>query len=306
MDVEKEIVGVILKWLFPKGERSKTYLEKQRKRILKQVRDPNNYLSYNITNGRIEKLVFALFSDAPFELDRIQVVCSYFDDHLLTKKSLKEELRRLREFFKPKKLKIVIGLPPKKTKLLKTLKSLDFESNGIKLKGSVHKSLVSLRKLDIPTLAEEFSYELMNYKNNIKAVMNLEYQAHRSEESSVVYKMPKKHWAFFEDYLKDIARKKLAYVLKYNNKIIGFISYDINSDLPHGAFVVSISLAPKFKGRGIAKFLYLRMLEDLKRRKIKTFYGYSKTKQVLRFSKKIERVPSYYSFKLSKELVLKL
>lgn len=300
MDLYKELAGICVKWNFSKKERSQRYIEDYKKKIIKQLKDSKNYLSYDVTNGRVEKFIFAIFSDTPFELYRIQLLCFYFSDQKLTKKNIKDELSRVRDFFKPKKLKIVVGCPASKTKLIRILKKLDFTPNGSKLIGKVNKSYVSIKKLSIPEL-NEFSYEQMNYKGDIQDVMNLEYRAHRNETTSVVYRMPKKHWAFFEDYLKEICKKKLAYVLRHKKKIIGFISYDINNDLIDGAFIVSISIDPKYKSLGISKYLYKKMLDDLKNKNIKVFYGYSKTKQVLKFSRKIAREPAYHSFALARD-----
>lgn len=305
MDIYKELAGICVKWNFSKKERSQRYIDDYKKKIIKQLKDSKNYLAYDVANGRVEKFVFAVFSDTPFELDRIQLLCFYFSDQKLTKKNIKEELLKIHNFFRPKKLKVVVGCPASKAKLIRILKALSFLPNGSKLVGRVNKSYSCMSKLSIPEL-DDFSYELMNYKNDIKEVMNLEYRAHRNEITSVVYRMPKKHWAFFEDYLKEICKKKLAYVLRHKKKIIGFISYDINNDLIDGAFIVSISIDPKYKGQGISKFLYKKMLEDLKNKKIKIFYGYSKTRQVLKLSQKLGRAPAYHAFTLSKDNLITL
>ncbi len=136
--------------------------------------------------------------------------------------------------------------------------------------------------------------------------MSLEFRAHRSEPSSVVHKLPRKQWSFFKDYLKQLSIKETAYVLKKGAMIISFIGYEIKSDMPSGAFIASISVDPKFRGQGLSKLMYKKMLKDLESKKIKLYYGYSKTNQVLKFSKKLGRKPCFYSFKLDKNSLFTL
>ena len=59
------------------------------KDLIEKIQSPKNYFSIDYQNGKIEKLVLAEFSDTPFELDRIQVVCFILPEELTTK-GLKE------------------------------------------------------------------------------------------------------------------------------------------------------------------------------------------------------------------------
>ena len=68
MDLYKELAGICVKWNFSKKERSQRYIDYYKKKIIKQLKDSKNYLSYDVTNGRVEKFIFAVFSDTPFEL----------------------------------------------------------------------------------------------------------------------------------------------------------------------------------------------------------------------------------------------
>jgi L-amino acid N-acyltransferase YncA len=169
---------------------------------------------------------------------------------------------------------------------------------GVKLVGDVSNSYGKIQMLSIPTENKDFSIEEFKFNQDIEKVMTLELRAHRAEPSSVVHNLPKRHWTFFRDFLKQLSKSKTAFVLKSKGKIIGFVGYNIREEIPSGAFVASVSIDPKFKGQGLSKLMYLKILSEMKSRKIKQFYGYSKTEQVLSFSKKIGRRPCYYSFKL--------
>jgi hypothetical protein len=130
MKIERVIIDKILEWNFTPGERKKSSLNKQVKHLKEILYKPENYLSYNVCNGKLIKLVFAEFSDTPFELDRINVSCFYFEDISITKKNVCDELINLREHFAPKKLKIVVGGREGQDKLYRLLKRLGFTSNG--------------------------------------------------------------------------------------------------------------------------------------------------------------------------------
>ena len=101
--------------------------------------------------------------------------------------------------------------------------------------------------------------------------------------------------------MKGQLRRKTAFVLEYNGEIIGFAAHIRREDLMGNSMIATISINPVFKGQGLSKQLYSKVLEDMSKKKIKEYYGFSKTKQVLKFSKKIERSPMLYSYVLDKD-----
>lgn len=304
--IERLIVDKILEWKFAPNERKKYFLKEQALIYQVEIRKPENYLCYEYSAGKITKLIFAQFSDTPFELDRIEIGCFYFDNEVLNKKNICNELVKVRDFFKPKRLKVVIGARENQKKLLKILKTLSFTSNGIKLVAKTSDSLNFLQRTKLTQLNETMSIEKFEYKKHLDDVLKIEYRAHNNEPSSVVYKFPKKHWGFFKDYLINISKDGTSFILKDKNKIIGFVGYEIKKNMPSGSIIVSISLLPKYKGQGLSKHLYLTLLKDMKKHRIDTYYGYTKTNQVLGFSKKLKRHPCFYSLKLDKIALSKL
>ena len=294
---EKLLIDTIIQWNFSEEEVSKTYLKAFRKKMIQKLKNKNNYLSYEFHNRKIEKLVLAEFSNTPFELDRINILCFHFSDQ----KSIKKELISLREFFKPKKLKIVLSVQHHQKKMQALLKRMGFLSNGIRLKASTSDSYNTMINMKITNLPKEYSIRLMNFKQDIDKVMSIELRAHKNEPSSVVHKLPKKHWEFFRKLLRGLSKKKYTFILEYKRKPIGFIAYNKCKEYNGNGIITTISLDPKFKGKGLSKYLYLKLLQEFKSKRIKKYYGYSKTEQVLKFSKKLKRKPSVYSFVLGKD-----
>ena len=157
MIIEK-VVEEIINWSYAQDGASEKSIRKIKKDLIEKIQSPKNYFSIDYQNGKIEKLVLAEFSDTPFELDRIQVVCFILPEKELTTKGLKKELCLIRDFFRPKKLKLVLAFYPENEKLNRTIKRVGFNLNVVKLKGSVNKSYQVLRKSKLPILPRAFSF----------------------------------------------------------------------------------------------------------------------------------------------------
>lgn len=286
---QKVLADLIYDWNFTDQVFTKKHVGILRKQLLTNLKDESKYLSYEVENGKIIKLVYAEFNNAPFELDRIQINCFYFDDKVLTKKLVKDELEKLKKYFHPKKLKTSILFPVREGKLKKILISLGFVDNGVKLKGKVLDSLRVLKKITPKKLPEGFKIRVMNHEKDIDDVLKVELRSHRADPTSVVHKLPKKHWSFFNTFLKDLSKKRTSFVLTYNDKVAGIVAFNKAPHLAGDAMIATISLDNKYKGMGLSKHLYLHAINDMHKRKIKYYYGYSKTRAVLGFAKKLKR-----------------
>lgn len=293
---KKLLVDKIVEWNLDSNEISKSFKNEYRKNISNQLDDCNNYLSFEICNGKINKLVFATFSNTPVELDRIDVQCFFFTDENMTKGLVRIELVSLRNFFRPKKIKLVIRIRPEHKKLQALVRKFGLVVRGVKLRASVKESFAAITKMKLPQLSEDYSFRLMNYNKDIDQIMLMEARAHRNEPSSVIHNLPRKELAFFRTILKELCKTKTAFVFCYRERPIGLIAHSISKKLKGNSMISTISLDPKFKGQGLSKYLYSKLIHDLEKRNIKTYYGYSSTNQVLDLATSIKRYPILYSF----------
>lgn len=86
-----------------------------------------------------------------------------------------------------------------------------------------------------------------------------------------------------------VIKNKSFIILKHNQQILGGVAYFIDKKMKEGA-IGSIFVANEFKGNGISKILYDKMLKEFKLNNLNIYYGYSTTQRVLSFSNKIGRV----------------
>jgi len=303
---EELLINKIVQWNYPDEILPKPFLKKYFNHIKKLLRDTKNYLSYEIHNGKIIKLVFANFRFEPVEMDRINVMCFYIDKQKLNIKMVKEELRKLHEYFLPKKINLSLSTSVFETKLIKYFKNLGFVIKSTKLKAQTSDSYLAISKMCLKPLPVYYSIDHMEYDKDIDAVMKIELRSHRNEPTSIVHNLPRKEFESFRYFLKELSLKKTVFVLKFNEKTIGVIAHNIRKNVSRNSTVTTVSIDPKFKGSGLSKYLYKTLVMDLKKKNVDEYYGYSSTKQVLRFAKILQRHPIRYSLVLEKKLLREL
>lgn len=300
------LVEKILEWNFSSFERKQGFLSDQKKLWKTKIVDAQNYLSFETSNNTLKKLVFAEFSDTAFEFDRIKVGCFYFSQEKLNRKYVLEELIALRKFFLPRKLNISVNVPMGAKKTYLILHKLKFQQTGTMLVGDVKHSYEKALKFKLGDFEKEFQFRYFNFSRDSKNILLLGYKAHKNEPTSIFYKLPQKeHASFLKSYLKTISQDKTGLILMHKGKDIGFVSYFVRQDCFSSGHIASISLDPKYKGQGLSRLMYKKILDLLHKRKLKQFFGYTNTKQVLKLSNELQRYPCFNSLRFNKELSLK-
>ena len=144
-------------------------------------------------------------------------------------------------------------------------------------------------------------------KSELKHVSELELEAHRKTPSSVMHKVFKSKNAnkMILSFYKSQALKRGFLVCKRKDEIVGCIGTVL--DKKHSfAGIMTIFVSKKYQGQGISKILYKSAIEKMKKENIKYLFGYSSTDSVLKYGKKIGRLPVIHSYKFKYTKSLKI
>ncbi|MDD4974641.1 MAG: GNAT family N-acetyltransferase [Bacteriovorax sp.] len=129
--------------------------------------------------------------------------------------------------------------------------------------------------------------------NDISKLGELERNSHLQDKSSRmrdVFSRPeslKEITVFYKNLLK----RNSCFVVKKDNKIAGSIGYFVDQKNKRG-LIASIFVANEFKGLGLSKLLYKKLLQEFSKKKLSHYLGASTTTRVLALSQKIGRVES--------------
>lgn len=300
------LVSKILDWNYFYLKRKKKFYKAQRKVFENKISDSNNYLSYEIANNKIKKLVLAEFCDTPFEYDRIKINCFYFSEDRENKKNILEEIFLMRKFFYPKKLNISLNLPYYMQKIQLILQEMNFKKTGTMFIGNVNQSFNKIKDLNIVSLGSDLKLRPFNYSKDSKKIFALDYKAHKNDSTSILNRLTlDQHYQFLKNYLKQVSKERLGLILSHKDVDIGFIGCFIRNDAFSCGHMVSVSIDKKHRGKGFSKYAYKELFSLLKKKRVRQYIGYSNTTQVLNFSSYLEREPCFYSFKLDRKVTIK-
>jgi predicted GNAT family acetyltransferase len=92
-------------------------------------------------------------------------------------------------------------------------------------------------------------------------------------------------------FYKNLLKRNSCFVIKKENKIAGSIGYFVDKKNKRG-LIASIFVANEFKGLGLSKLLYKKLLQEFSKKKLSHYIGASTTTRVLALSQQIGRVES--------------
>jgi hypothetical protein len=157
----------------------------------------------------------------------------------------------------------------------------------IELVGKTQFGLKALKKENI--IATNVSLKKAETKD-FQKLINLDHASHIADKTSrmrEIFMKPGGKKGMKGFYTK-VFKNKSCIVAKEDKKIAGSICYFIDKKNKYG-LIASIFVANEFKGMGISKLLYKKVLEEFSKRNLKYYIGSSTTQRVLSLANKIGR-----------------
>lgn len=164
---------------------------------------------------------------------------------------------------------------------------------SIELIGQVSQSLVIINKI---ISAEKVKFSRLK-KEDVNKLISLDFKSHASDKSSrmnEIFSKPgarKQAQKFYGGMLKN----KSMFVAKVGKKLAGNIGFFVDKKNQIG-LVACVFVANEFKGMGLSKHLYLKLLNEFKNLGLKYYIGGTTTKGVLALGEKIGRRPISYVY----------
>ncbi len=213
------------------------------------------------------------------------------------KKLLSEIGKEARKNKKEKKIKrMLITVSADETHWIESFKKSG-KLTYIELVGKTDESIVRLKKLlKKETKPKGFSFSRLK-ASDVPALVKLDIESHLKDPSSRMRDIFLKPIGkkLMKNFYRNLVKSGKCFVLRKDGKMAGSIAWFIDQKNHYG-LVASIFVAENFKGQGLSKVMYLKLLEEFKRKKCPYYIGSSTTENVLLLAKKIKRKPMNYSF----------
>jgi predicted GNAT family acetyltransferase len=161
------------------------------------------------------------------------------------------------------------------------------ELTYVQLIGNTKKGLKALRL--VSPAKSGFTFKQLE-KRDMKKLIKLDRESHIQDKTSRMRKIFMKPDAekgmlkFYNALLKN----KSCIVAKHGNKFAGNIGYFFDKKNKIG-LIASIFVASEFKGQGLSKLLYKKLLSEFTRKKYEFYLGASTTSAVLSTAKQLGR-----------------
>lgn len=167
----------------------------------------------------------------------------------------------------------------------------------VELNGDVKQSL-SLLKKD-KTLPEGIIFSTLR-KSDVAPLVKLDIESHLKDSSSRMREIFSKPNGknIMKSFYRNMLKNKTCLVARKGGKPAGSIAWFIDRK-NHNGLVASIFVAEKFKGMGISKALYKKMLEEFSKKKLTNYIGSSTTDRVLELAKKLKRKQGNHAYIVS-------
>lgn len=133
--------------------------------------------------------------------------------------------------------------------------------------------------------------------SDISSAVKLDIESHLHDPSSrmrEIFSRPlgKK---LMKNFYRNMVKSGNCQLLKKDGKIAGSACWFIDRKNRYG-LVASIFVAEKYKGMGLSKHIYRKLLQEFKKRKCSYYIGSSTTERVLEQAKTLKRKPAAYAF----------
>lgn len=162
------------------------------------------------------------------------------------------------------------------------------ELTYIQLVGNTKKGLKALRL--VSPAKSGFTFKQLE-KRDMKKLIKLDRESHIQDKTSRMRKIFMKPDAEkgMKKFYNALLKNKSCIVAKYGNKFAGNVGYFFDKKNKMG-LVASIFVAHEFKGQGLSKLLYKKLLSEFDKKKFDFYLGATTTSGVLATAKQIGRV----------------
>lgn len=164
----------------------------------------------------------------------------------------------------------------------------------IELVGKTEKSLEILQRNHVHTRG--FVFSRLTYAD-LPALVKLDVDSHLNDPSSRMRDifstlLGKK---LMKNFYRNMVKSGNCLVLKKEGRIAGSAAWFIDRKNKYG-LVASIFVAEKFKGMGLSRLIYKKLLQEFKKKKCSYYIGSSTTRRVLDLAVKLKRKPAAFAF----------
>jgi GNAT superfamily N-acetyltransferase len=164
----------------------------------------------------------------------------------------------------------------------------------VELYGEVKKSLSILKREK--NLPKGITFTRLK-KTDIAPLVKLDIDAHLKEPTSRMREIFSKPAGkkLMKDFYRDLLKNKTCLVARFDNKLVGSVAWFVDKRNRNG-LVASIFVADKYKGKGISKILYKRLLEEFAKKNLTHYIGSSTTGRVLELAQRLKRIPGSHAY----------
>jgi predicted GNAT family acetyltransferase len=196
------------------------------------------------------------------------------------------------EFKKKKKIKrIVVEIGAEDLHLKKTLSKKGILTY-VELVGNTKKGLMALKDVT----SNNISVKRVD-KKDLSKLAALDLESHLSDKTSRMHDIFKRPDGkkIMKGFYNHIYKKRSCFVAKEDKKIAGSVCYFIDTKNKYG-LIASIFVSNEYKGQGISKVLYKKLLDEFLKKNLNYYIGSSTTKRVLQLTEKMKRKESSSSY----------
>lgn len=252
----------------------------------------NYYVSKHSENGVVKKIVIAERVYNEFEGHLISIKRFYVEDDLIDIEYIKNELESIKSFFFRSgdiESKIKVGFLNQSEKIVSIFRNIGFMYYASVLTGNVNESINKLEKyFDRYSLQlDDFEFKEMDYNIDIDSIMKLMIKIHDLNRTSLVKFDSREKIEIMKEHFKCMVESESCWKLTYYNKVIGIIGFVKTDYCPGGVAIDSICIEPEFQKRGLSKFLFYKIVKEMRKRGIDTYVACTATSELISSAKSI-------------------
>lgn len=276
---------------------TKEQLKEGKKAIESSLNDPTHSHSYRTVDGILQTMIRSWSAPDAFGVPTLNVEPFYLDENENFSEELQIKIKELEKQVSSDEEKLSIKLFGFQENLYDFLLKFGFEIEEFELVGETVDSLKSLKA----AVKEDQGDYTVSYakEEEIEMILEVLKRAHQQEESSLQNFETEESIEAMRGYYKQMCDDNAVHVLKKQEEIIGEISLMPKLEKKTG-LIASISIDPDHQGKKLSYLLYMEALQELRRRRVPYFTGYSSTEKVLKISEKLNR--KICSYKVKKKM----
>ena len=275
-------------YLFNKGMPKKAEKELLNFILNQQLNIEDEYHSYKLEGNKIMSFVFARKNNDEGEDTLVSEMI--IQDNCVTKSMIKEEIAKIKSFYKDKYeyKKIIFVARSTQNKLTQLYNELEFEFTGYTYIGKVIDALKYYNNKDL-SCPDGIKIRIATLQDLTK-ILQLGEICHGADQTSRIHNNVSVLQKEFSDVYKKSIKDKATFLIIDKSKIIGYLVTLLNyKNYDKKVLIGDIGVHPDHWGNGFANILYNKAFQFMKSKEIEMYLGTSSTKSVMNLSKKLNR-----------------